>query len=144
MQDFLTAMKKRPLHLFFWDMNYYVCSPERYCSSYCGDLNWNTLFFSCPFVNSIFNEGSLAFIPLFWYLMVILPLFFVLCEFTPVIWNWRHSLPLLCQVLLTVSICSQKDHRVHVILPLLVFTICVFTPIKTEIVYIRYCPDIVR
>ena len=56
MQDFLTAMKKRPLHLFFWDMNYYVCSPERYCSSYCGDLNWNTLFFSCPFVNSIFNE----------------------------------------------------------------------------------------
>ena len=60
--------------------------------------------------------------------MVISPLFFKLCDFTPAIWKRRQTLPLLCEVPLTVLIFGQMDNFAHAFLPLF-FMIIVFLPL---------------
>ena len=60
--------------------------------------------------NFIIMVGALAFLPLFWSEMVILPLLFELCEFTPGFWKWRKSLPLFRENELTVLNCQEKTN----------------------------------
>ena len=58
---------------------------------------------------------------------MILPLFFLLCEFIPVISKRSTSLPLLRHPPLTVLNFVQNDRNALVILPLFVVPICDFT-----------------
>jgi hypothetical protein len=46
----------------------------------------------------------------------------------------RESLPLLCEVILMVLTFGQKDKFAYMILPLLYFALCVFTPIAISMV----------
>ena len=68
----------------------------------------------------ILKIGALAFVPLFYIEIVILPLFFLLCEFTPMISKRSTSLPLLRHPPITVLNFVQKDINAHAILPLFV------------------------
>ena len=74
-----------------------------------------------------FLFGALAFLPLFCIEIVILPLFFLLCEFTPVISNGGTTLPLFRRSPLTVLNFVQNDINALLILPLFVVPICDFT-----------------
>jgi len=61
--------------------------------------------------------------------MVILLSFFKLYDFVPVILKRRKTLPLFCEVPLTVLTFGQKDKFTHTFLLLFYFDICVFTPV---------------
>jgi hypothetical protein len=61
--------------------------------------------------------------------MVILPLFFQLCEFTPAFWKRRQSLPLFRERQVMVLELLGKDQFALADLPLLLYEFGDFTPV---------------
>ena len=72
--------------------------------------------------------GALTSIPLFYIDIVILPLFFLLCEFVPAYSKRSTTLSLFRHPPLMVLTFVPKDKYALVILPLVFRTICDFTP----------------
>jgi hypothetical protein len=71
--------------------------------------------------------------------MVILPLFFQLCHFTPAFSNRRETLPLFYEMHLAVLKLVQNDKFVLANLPLLLSVLYDFTPVLSKKSILTYC-----
>ena len=82
--------------------------------------------------HSQYYFGAPAFLPLFCFEIVILPLFFLLCEFTPMISKRSNTLPLFRHPPLTVLNFVQKDRNDLLICPCLL-SLFVILPLIWEL-----------